>query len=153
MRTRQRFHYTAVTYSRTQPTPMKTQSPHRSLLGVVCAVLVLGTITYAQESETTTTVTQDGIVQEIVPASSEIIVTSPTLAEPIRYNFTKATTFVDAAGNEVTYKSIQHNLPVRIYYTRVGDRFVVSKFVVQPATRVVPVIEETTTTTTTTTED
>lgn len=128
---------------------MKTPSSTSRLLAVVCAAL-LGATGYAQESVTTTTITQDGIVQRIVPASSEIVVTSPASPEPVRYSFTKTTTFVDAQGNAVTYESIQPNAPARIYYTRVGDRLVVSKFVVQPAT---PVIEETTTTTTTTTED
>ncbi|HEY5752098.1 MAG TPA: hypothetical protein VIT21_03025 [Chthoniobacterales bacterium] len=128
---------------------MKTPSSISRLLVVVCAALLSAT-GYAQESVTTTTITQDGIVQQIVPASSEIVVTSPASPEPVRYSFTKTTTFVDAQGNAVTYESIQPNAPARIYYTRVGDRLVVSKFVVQPAT---PVIEETTTTTTTTTED
>lgn len=129
---------------------MKIPSLTSRLLVVVCAVLLSATA-YAQESvTTTTTITQDGIVQQIVPAASEIVVTSPASPEPVRYSFTKATTFVDAQGNAVTYESIQPNAPARIYYTRVGDRLVVSKFVVQPVT---PVIEETTTTTTTTTED
>lgn len=129
---------------------MKTLPSTSRLLGGVCAVLLLGVTAYGQESVTTTTITQDGIVQQVVPASSEIIVTSPTSPEPVRYSFTKTTTFVDAQGNAVTYESIQPNVPARIYYTRVGDRLVVNKFVVQPAS---PVIEETTTTTTIKEED
>jgi len=77
----------------------------------------------------------------------------------VRYTYNKTTTFVDASGNVVSQESIKQNTPARIYYTKVGDSYVVTKFVANPTvqTQVVtpvapaPVVEETTTTTTTTT--
>lgn len=147
---------------------MKTSSIKNILLAAICAAFVVGTA-FAQDSVvSTSTVTTDGVVQQFEPASSQIVVSSSTSAAPVRYTYNKTTTFVDAAGNVVSQESIKQNTPARIYYTKVGDSYVVTKFVVTPATKTTvvvpatttvvapvapaPVVEETTSTTTTTTE-
>ena len=108
----------------------------------------------------------DGAVQ-FEPSSSQIVISSGTSATPVRYSYNKTTTFVDAAGNVISQESIKPNTPSRVYYTRAGDSYVVTKVVANPTvtttvssptTTVVapaapaPVIEETTSTTTTTTK-
>ena len=111
----------------------------------------------------------DGAVQ-FEPTSSQIVVSSSSSAAPVRYTYNKTTTFVDAAGNVISQESIKPNTPSRIYYTRAGDSYVVTKVVANPTqtttvvsqpaqtTTVVapvvpaPVVEETTSTTTTTTK-
>ncbi|MEO7932727.1 MAG: hypothetical protein ABIT76_06175 [Chthoniobacterales bacterium] len=141
---------------------MKTPSYSHSILAAACALVVSATATFAQDSvvSSSSTVTTDGVVQQFEPTSSQIIVSSGSAA-PVHYTYNKTTTFVDAAGNVVSQESIKQNTPARIYYTRVGDSYVVTKFVanptvtttsevVAPAPAPAPVVEETTTTTTTT---
>jgi hypothetical protein len=139
---------------------MNTSFLKNSILAAACAFAVSGTAAQAQESvvSTSSTVTSDGVVQQFEPSSSQIVVSSTGSAAPTRYTYNKTTTFVDASGNVVSQESIKQNTPARIYYTKVGDSYVVTKFVANPTvtTQVVtpaapaPVVEETTTTTTTT---
>ncbi len=128
-----------------------------TLLLAFSGAILISSSAFAQDTTvTTSTVTSDGIVQQFVPTSSEIVVTSSTTSAPTHYTYDKTTTFLDAAGNVVSQESIKQNTPARIYYTKVGDRLVVTKFIVNPTvetqvvTPVVPAVEETTTTTTTT---
>lgn len=142
---------------------MKTKSNTKSILAAVCAVLATGSLAFAQDSvvSTTSTVTSDGVVQQFVPTSSQIIVSSTGSTTPIKYTYNKTTTFVDAAGNVVSQESIKQNTPARIYYTKVGENYIVTKFVANPTveTQVItpaapaPVVEESTSTTTTTTKE
>ena len=140
---------------------MKVSNIQTSLLGAVCAIFLSGNAAFAQDSVVTTSsaVSSDGVVQQFNPTSSQIIVTTSGSTAPVQYNYNKTTTFVDAAGNVVAQESIKQNTSARIYYTKVGDHFVVTKFVVNPVaqtqvvtpiTPVTPTVEDTTTTTTTT---
>ncbi len=141
---------------------MKKPSLKKSIILAACAFVVSGTAVFAQDSvvSTSSTVTTDGVVQQFEPSSSQIIVSSSGSTAPVHYTYNKTTTFVDAAGNVVSQESIKQNTPARIYYTKVGDSYVVTKFVANPTvtTQVVapavpaPVVEETTSTTTTTTK-
>ena len=83
-----------------------------------------------------------------------IIIRTETATEPVRYSYSKTTTYVDEAGAPVSIETVKSGLPVTVYYTKVGDRMVatkviVRKVVVKPAP---PIEEKKTTTTTTTTE-
>lgn len=122
-----------------------------ALLGLM---LITANVTLAQTAvkETTTTTTSAGTISEFGPET--IIIRTVTAPEPIRYSYSKTTTYVDEAGAPVSIETVKSGLPVTVYYTKVGDRMVatkviVRKVVVKPAP---PIEEKKTTTTTTTTE-
>lgn len=102
--------------------------------------------------ETTTTTTQSaGTISEF--GADTIIIRSEKAPEPVRYTYSKTTTYVDEAGNPVSMETVKSGLPVTVYYTTTGDRRVASRVVVHRTTTTAPtapVIEKKTTTTTTT---
>ncbi len=99
-------------------------------LGSVIAATQVVLADMASEKTTTTTqsTTYSGTVSEVDPSSSTIILRSETAAAPQKYVYTKETVFTDPAGHTVSYDAIK-NTPVTVYYTRDGDRMVVSKVV------------------------
>jgi hypothetical protein len=110
--------------------------------------------------QTQTTTNSAGTISEFGPET--IVIRSETAPEPLRYSYTKSTTYVDETGAPVTIETVKSGLPVTVYYSEVGDRRVASRVVVRRSTvapaPVVPVapvapavIEKKTTTTTTTT--
>ena len=102
-----------------------------------------------QHSTTTTsdkTTTYSGTVSEVDRSSSTIIVKSETATAPTKYTYTKETVFTDPQGHVVTYEAIR-NTPVTVYYTRDGDRMIVTKVVsTKPAGAAVETHHESTTT-------
>src|SRR5580693_3511448 len=75
--------------------------------------------------------------------------------EPIRYTYTKTTTYVDENGAPVSMETVKSGLPVTVYYVKDGDNMVVSKVIVRKAVVVTPaapapVVEEKKSSTTTT---
>ena len=123
-----------------------------ALLGLM---LITANVTFAQTAvkETTTTTTTAGTISEFGPET--IIVRSETAPEPIRYSYTKTTTYVDETGAPVSIETVKSGLPVTVYYAKVGDKMVATKVIVRKVVvKAAPVIEEkkTTTTTTTTTD-
>ncbi|MDB6140346.1 MAG: hypothetical protein JWO94_3418 [Verrucomicrobiaceae bacterium] len=107
----------------------------------------------AQTVETTTaTTTSGGTITEFSPGA--IVVRSETSAAPLRYSYSKTTTYVDEAGNPVSMETVKSGLPVEVYYTRVSGELVASKVIVKKTVVAAPappteVIEKKTTTTTT----
>ena len=105
--------------------------------------------------EKKTTITNSaGTISEFSPET--IVIRSESSPEPLRYSYTKTTTYVDETGAPVTIETVKSGLPVTVYYTKVGDRLVASRVVVRKATvttPAAPAIIEKKTTTTTTTED
>lgn len=104
------------------------------------------------ETETTTTSSR-GTITEFAP-SERVVIRSTTNATPLRYKFTKTTTYVDRAGNPVSVKTIKTGLPVTIHYTKTGDDLVADRVVVGTLTEQAPLpgepeITRTETTTTT----
>ena len=131
---------------------------HRRLVGAAFLGLMLLTanVTLAQTTvkETTTTTTTAGTISEFGPET--IIVRSETAPEPIRYSYTKTTTYVDETGAPVSIETVKSGLPVTVYYAKVGDKMVATKVIVRKAvvkTAPAATIEEKKTTTTTTTTD
>ncbi len=130
---------------------------NRILTGSIFSALVLtGSAGFAQapvKEETTTTttvVTSAGTITEFGDDTFQI--RSETSPEPLRYTYSKTTTYLDEDGQPVSIKTVKSGLPVTVYYTKVGDKMVVSKVIVRKAVKVVPpVVEEKQTTTTTTT--
>lgn len=109
------------------------------------------TVTSGQGSVQTTTTTSAGTISEFSPQT--IIVKTENSVEPVRYTYSKTTTYVDEAGNPVSMETVKSGLPVTVYYVKDGDNLVASKVVVkrtviEPETHV----QESKTTTTTTTD-
>jgi hypothetical protein len=133
--------------------PMHRILSSTTFLGLM---LVTAHIALAQVvvKETTSSTTSAGTISEFGPET--IIIRSETSPEPIRYSYSKTTTYVDETGAPVSIETVKSGLPVTVYYVKVGDRMVASKVIVKKAVIVptAPTIEEkkTTTTTTTTTD-
>ena len=69
-------------------------------------------------------------------------------AEPVRYYYTKETTFVDPTGRTVEVADIRPDLPATVYYVNEGNRMIVLKVVLsRPASAIIEKKETTTTTT------
>jgi len=116
-------------------------------------MLITANVTVAQVAvkETTTTTTSAGTISEFGPET--IIIRSETAPEPVRYSYSKTTTYVDETGAPVSMETVKSGLPVTVHYTKVGDRMVASRVIVRKAVvKEVPTIEQKKTTTTTTTE-
>ena len=114
------------------------------------------TETTATTATTTATATTNlaGTISEFGP--DVLVIRSEAQPAPVRYTYTKTTTYVDEAGVPVSMETVKSGLPVTVYYTKVGDKMVASKVmvrkvVVKPAPA--PVVEEKKTTTTTVTTD
>ena len=123
------------------------------LTGTILSGLLLISVNFsiAQTAvkETTTTITSAGTISEFGPET--IIIRSESSPQPIRYSYSKTTTYVDETGAPVSIETVKSGLPVTVYYTKVGDGMMASKVIVRK--RVVkdaPAIEEKKITTTTT---
>ena len=85
--------------------------------------------------ETTTTRTL-GTVAE---SSPEVLVVKTKESEsPIRYTFTKTTTYVDETGAPVAPTLITAGLPVTVHYARDGDSFIARRVIVRTTTTTEP---------------
>lgn len=138
---------------------MKIQSLASFLsFGLLLGSLV-ATTSHADETVTTTTktTTYSGVVSQIDPSSSTMILKSDASPEPTSYSFTKETSFVDATGRVVSYETIR-NAPVTIEYTNDNGRMIVQKViqtgpaVVVPAVPAAPMVQKRTTETRTVTD-
>lgn len=117
----------------------------------ICLTLITARTTQAQTAvkETVTTTTTAGTISEFGPDT--IIVSSKTSKLPLRYTYSKTTTYVDELGQPVSMTTVKSGLPVTVYYTRDGDRMVATKVIVrkaEPLDEPVIVTKKTTTTTT-----
>jgi hypothetical protein len=98
------------------------------------------------ETKTTTTT---GTINEF--GENRLVIRTESSAEPVRYRFTKTTTYVDEAGNPVSMKLVKSGLPVTVYYSKDADGLVATKVVVKKTTTTPSGRVEKTTKTTTTT--
>jgi len=108
-------------------------------LGLLASVPVSAADTTVTTTEKTTT--YSGVVSEVNPTTSTIVLKSETAPAPVTYNFTKETVFVDGQGKVVTYETIK-NSPVTVEYVKEGERTIVRRVVV---TKPGSVTKETTT--------
>jgi hypothetical protein len=91
-----------------------------------------------------------GVITEFGPEN--LIIRTESSSDPLRYTYSKTTTYVDENGAPVSIETVRSGLPVTVHYTKVGNSLVASKVIVRRSTVApTPVIEEKTTTTTTTT--
>ena len=131
--------------------------------GAVCA-FALGTA-LAQDSSTTTSVTAGsagvstststsvldgtGTITAYTPGSDFITFRTQTSTEPVKYYYTKQTTFVDPEGHAVEVSMLRPDMPVRYTYTKEGDRMIITKVTLEKPISYYEKKETTTTTTTT----
>lgn len=96
-------------------------------------VLALSNFAFGQavERTTTTTTSSAGTITTFDP--NAIVIKSETSTEPIRYQYTKTTTYVDENGQPVSVQTIKTGVPVTVYYERDGDSMVARKVVVRKA--------------------
>ena len=131
-----------------------------SSVAFLAATLACGSIALGQTSVTTTTggstTTTSGTISEFSPDT--IVVRSETAPEPIRYSYTKTTTYVDETGAPVSMETVKSGLPVTVHYIKQGDRMIANKVIVRKRTTTTTsspaaVEEKKTSTTTTTTKE
>src|SRR5436305_1560650 len=132
-------------------------------LAKIFAISVAGAIAVsAAMAQTTTTVTTNtepvtaglttrtGSFVTYAPGDEYFTFRSAPAAEPVRYYYTKETTFIDPNGRTVEVSDIRPDLPATVYYLNEGNRMIVRKVVIgKPASAVIEKKETTTTTTTT----
>ena len=132
-------------------------------LAKIFAISAAGVIAVsAALAQTTTTVTADagpvtagmttrtGSFVTYTPGDEYFTFRSTPAAEPVRYYYTKETTFVDPTGQTVEVSNIRPDLPATVYYVSEGNRMIVRKVVIsKPANAIIEKKETTTTTTTT----
>ncbi len=117
-------------------------------LGALAIGTILTAAAVARTVVKEATTNSVGTISEF--GADTIIIRSETSPEPLRYSYSKTTTYVDETGAPVTIETVKSGLPVTVYYTKVGDRLVASRVVVRKATVVTPaapaIIENKTTT-------
>ena len=124
-----------------------------TFLGVMLIAAQTALVAQTTVESTTTTTTSAGTISEFSPET--IVINTTTSPDPVRYTYTKTTTYVDETGAPVSMDIVKSGLPVTVYYIKDGDKMIVSKVIVRKAAAVVPstpAIEEKKTTTTTTTD-
>ncbi len=98
---------------------------------------------HVERTITEKTTTYNGVVSDVNPTASTIILKSETKSSPTTYTYNKDTVFVDSQGKIVTYDTVKDS-PVTISYVQDGDRMIVTK-----VTATGPQVRKETTTTTT----
>jgi hypothetical protein len=102
--------------------------PTSTWLSLTAGLALTAGIANAQTIVTTSPSTYTGVVSEINPTASTIILKSESAPAPVTYSYTPQTVFVDASGNTVSYEAIR-NVPVRVEYADQGGRTIVTRVV------------------------
>ena len=119
---------------------------------VVSAALAQTTTTVTTDAGAVTTglTTRTGSFVTYTPGDEYFTFRTTPAAEPVRYYYTRETTFVDPTGRTVELSAIRPDLPATVYYVNEGNRTIVRKVVLsKPASAIIEKKETTTTTTTT----
>lgn len=97
---------------------------------LACLGLDAATEVRAQEAVVRTTTTRNmGTVTEVGPEG--MVIRSETATEPVRYGFTKTTTYVDELGRPVSISEIRTGIPATVEYARMGKELVASRVIVR----------------------
>ena len=130
-------------------------------LAKIFAISAAGAIAVsAALAQTTTTVTTNAgpvTTAELTTRTGSFVTYTPgdeyftfrttPAAEPVRYYYTRETTFVDPTGRTVELSEIRPDLPATVYYVNEGNRMIVRKVVLSRPSAVIEKKETTTTTT------
>ena len=116
----------------------------KSIVSVVFATALFGSVAFGQTSststtvatgtngvtETTTTTTETtGVVTEFTPGHHLFLKTEA--AEPIQYKFGKTVTYVTTDGKVIEASKVRKDSKVRVHYVREGDTMLVDRVIVQ----------------------
>ena len=110
---------------------MKKLTPQYLTKGAMLAVILAAApLAFAQDSmqTTTTRTTSVGTVSALSPDA--ITVTTHSSTTPVRFAYSKTTTYVDENGNPVSIETVRSGAPVTVFYSQDGDRFIATKVVV-----------------------
>ncbi len=122
----------------------------RAAVAPVTVITVPATVVTAPVTtlETTRNITTSaGTISDFGP--EQFIIQTTSSPDPLRYTYSKTTTYVDENGTPVAIETVKSGLPVTVYYTKVGNTLVANKVIVRKAVAVpAPIIETKTTTTT-----
>ena len=108
---------------------MKKLIINLSLAAVFAGVTAFTNLAYGQVETRTTSITSSGTVSEFTP--NVLAVKVDTSPSPVRYTFTKTTTYVDETGQPVSVETVKSGVPVEVYYEKNGDSLVADKVVVK----------------------
>jgi hypothetical protein len=136
-------------WAKQRKTNMKNNIP-KILSAFAALALALPSASFAQASVTTTT-TSDGTISDFSPDT--LVIRSQSNPEPIRYSYSKTTTYVDESGAPVSLETVKSGLPVTVHYIKEGDRMVANRVIVHKSTTTTTAPAEERKTTTTTTEE
>lgn len=115
----------------------------KSIVSVVFATALLGTVAYAQTSsssttvatqpngvtETTTTTTENtGTITEFTPGHALFLKTEAD--QPVRYKFGKTVTYTTSDGKVIEASRVRKDSKVRVHYIKEGDDMLVDKVIV-----------------------
>ena len=102
-------------------------------------------------SSSTSTTTSAGTISEFSP--NTIVIRSETSPEPVRYSYSKTTTYVDDSGAPVSMDTVKSGLPVTVHYVKGADGMMANRVIVHKRTTTTggTAVEERKTSTTTTT--
>ncbi|MES2571669.1 MAG: hypothetical protein V4710_16655 [Verrucomicrobiota bacterium] len=121
-------------------------------LFLVTAFACESTLLAQASTTTTTTTTSAGTINEF--GTDSFVIKTESDPAPLRYSYSKSTTYVDETGVPVSIETVKSGLPVTVYYIKEGDRLIANKVVVRKKSTVTKespaVIEEKKTKTTTT---
>ncbi len=116
-------------------------------------VLACGSVSYAADVVvSSSSTTSSGTISEFSPDT--IVVRSEGQAEPLRYSYSKTTTYVDETGAPVSLELVKSGLPVTVHYVKEGGRTVANRVIVHKRTTTTTApaaVEERKSSTTTTT--
>ncbi len=115
----------------------------KSIVGIVFATALMGSVAFAQTSastkvatqpngvtETTTTTESFGTVTEFTPGDSLTLRTEA--AEPVHYKFGKTVEYVNVHGKVIEASKIRKDSKVRVHYVKQGDDMLVDKVILTP---------------------
>ena len=115
----------------------------KSIVSIVFATALMGSVAFAQTStssttvatgtngttETTTTTTEsNGVVTEFTPGHRLFLKTEA--AQPVQYKFSKTVTYVTSDGKVIEASQIKKDSKVRVHYIKDGDDMLVDKVIV-----------------------
>ena len=116
----------------------------KSIVSIVFATALIGSVAIGQTSststtvatgtngttETTTTTTEsNGVVTEFTPGHHLFLKTEA--AQPVQYKFGKTVTYTTTDGKVIEASRIRKDSKVRVHYVKDGDDMLVDKVIVQ----------------------
>src|ERR1700730_6648946 len=116
----------------------------KSIVSIVFATALMGSVAFAQTStssttattgtngvtETTTTTTEStGVITEFTPGHHLFLKTEA--AQPVQYKFGKTVTYVTSDGRVIEASKIKKDSKVHVHYIKTGDDMFVDKVIVQ----------------------